>query len=71
MNLFRLTGGFQNKMGALIMKAISKTGTEACESTASSLFEIGAKNIDGVEIANLGSILEGKKCTLVVNIVSK
>ena len=39
------------KMGALIMKAISKTGTESVSSQAASLLEIGAKNIDGVDIA--------------------
>ena len=59
------------QMLALIMKAITKTGSDACESDAASLFEIGAKNIDGVDIANLGSILEGKKCTMVVNVGSK
>ena len=59
------------QMLALIMKAITKTGSDACESDAASLLEIGAKNIDGVDIANLGSILEGKKCTLVVNVATK
>ena len=45
------------QMLALIMKAITKTGSDACESDAASLLEIGAKNIDGIDIANLGSIL--------------
>ena len=57
-------------MGALIMKAISKTGTEVVESNAASLLEIGAKTIDGTDIV-LDSVLQGKKCTMVVNVGSK
>ena len=51
------------------MKAVSKTGTEAVSSNAASLLEISAKNIDGANV-ELGSILTGKKCTLVVNVAT-
>ena len=57
-------------MGGLIMKAVAKTGTEVVESNAASLLEIRAKTIDGADIV-LGSILNGKKCTMVVNVATK
>ena len=58
-------------MGGLILKAVSKTGNEWLQSNASSLLEIGAKTIDGPEIAQLGEILSGKKCIMVVNVATK
>ena len=56
-------------MGALVMKAIAKTGEDAVASSATSLLEISAKNIEGVDIT-LDSILQGKKCTMVVNVAT-
>ena len=52
------------------MKAVSKTGTEAVESSATSLMEIGARNIDGVDVGALGSLIQGKRCTMVVNVAT-
>ena len=57
-------------MGAAIFKLIAKTGKEPCDSKATSLFELEAKSIEGTD-ANLGAVLQGKKCTLVVNVATK
>ena len=51
------------------MKAVSHKGTETLSTNAGSLHEINAKNIDGADI-ELGSILTGKKCILVVNVAT-
>ena len=58
-------------MGGLILKAVSKTGSEWLKSNASSLLEVGAKTIEGPELAQLGEILSDKKCTMVVNVATK
>ena len=57
-------------MGAAVFKLITKKGKEPCESKATSLFELEAKSIEGTD-ANLGAVLQGKKCTLVVNVATK
>ena len=38
-------------MGSLILKAVSKRGHESLPSQATSLFQVGAKTIDGSEVA--------------------
>ena len=58
-------------MGSLILKAVAKRGHESFTSQATSLFQVGAKTIDGSEVAQLGEILDGKKCTMVVNVATK
>ena len=58
-------------MGGLVLKAIKHSGAEPLQCSANSLLEIGAKTIDGKEIEHLASVLEQKKCTLVVNVASK
>ena len=40
-------------------------------SSAQSIFEISARDIDGNEIGRLGDILNGKKCVMVVNTATK
>ena len=57
-------------MGSLIFRGIKHRGAETLSSSASSLFEIGARDIDGNEIERLGDICQGKKCILVVNVAS-
>jgi len=57
-------------MGALVMKAVAKTGKEWLSNSATSLHEIGAKNIDGAQVAQLGDLIAGKKCTMVVNVAT-
>ena len=58
-------------MGNLAFKAVQKKGKDKLSSKYESLFDIPAKDIDGVEHARLGDMLQGKKCILVVNVASK
>ena len=53
------------------MKAISKQGTDKISSSATKLHDIGAKTIDGKQLANLGEIINNKKAIMVVNVASK
>lgn len=57
-------------MGALLLKAVAKTGKDDCQSNATSLLSIGAKTIEGGQLDQLGEILQGKKCTMVVNVAT-
>ena len=59
-------------MGAVLAKMIFKTGRDPLPvSEAKSLFELPATDIDGNQIEHLGTILEGKKAILVINVASK
>ena len=59
-------------MGNLSLKLVSKKGKDKLtSSTYQSLFDIPAVDIDGNQIKNLGDILQGKKCIMVVNVASK
>ena len=58
-------------MGGLASKLIFKKGKDKLDTTYSSLWDIGAIDIDGNKINNLGDICHGKKCVMVVNVASK
>lgn len=58
-------------MGNLVFKAIQKTGNDKLSTNFTSLLDISTVDIDGKKITRLGEILEGKKCTMVVNVASK
>ena len=49
---------------------VFKSGVEPVHSSAGSLFELHATDIDGNDV-NLGELLQGKKCIIVVNVASK
>ena len=57
-------------MGAVVAKLIFKNGQETVSSNYASLWEIGAKNIDGDMIDPLLKVVEGKKCVMVVNVAT-
>ena len=48
-----------------------KNVIERAESANGSLWEIGAKNIDGKLISPLMKLVEQKKCVMVVNVAAK
>jgi len=56
-------------MGALLFKAVAKTGTDELKNKARSLLELSAKDIDGSDVA-LADICMGKKCIMVVNVAT-
>ena len=58
-------------MGALLAKAIFKNGTEAVSTNYKSLFEIPAKDIDGVQFAALAEAVGNKRAVLVVNVATQ
>ena len=58
-------------MGGLVEKALFKNKAEAVASDFVSLWQIGAKNIDGMMIDPLKPLVEGKKCVMVVNVATK
>ena len=58
-------------MGAVVEKALFKNKAEAVASDFVSLWLIGAKNIDGVMIDELKSLVVGKKCVMIVNVATK
>ena len=58
-------------MGAVVEKMLFKNAKEAVASTHTSLWDIGAKNIDGEMIDPLLKVVEGKKCVMVVNVATK
>ena len=58
-------------MGALISKAIFKSGKDKLNSQFSSAWDIPVTMIDGKHINRLGEIVTGKKAVLVVNVASK
>ena len=58
-------------MGAVAEKLLFKSAKEAVASTYTSLWEIGAKNIDGDVIDPLMKLVEGKRCVMVVNVATK
>ena len=53
-------------MGACFFKG----GSERIESSATSLWELEAKNIDG-DLVNLGDLYGSKKCVMVVNVATE
>ena len=58
-------------MGAALFKMFyAKTGKESLKSSATSLWDFSAMDIDGVEV-NLKELCAGKKAILVVNVASK
>ena len=58
-------------MGAVVEKVMFKSAKEAVASTFTSLWEIGARNIDGELIDPLMQLVEHKKCVMVVNVATK
>lgn len=58
-------------MGGLALKAVSKKGKDKLSTSYQSLFDIPTVDIDGKIIENLGSVCQGKKCIMVVNVASK
>jgi len=57
-------------MGGMLFKMVAKNGTEPVTTQATSLWQLGAMDIDGQMINSLGSI-KGNKCTLVVNVATQ
>ncbi|CDW89686.1 glutathione peroxidase family protein [Stylonychia lemnae] len=55
-------------MGAVVAKLVFKSGKDKFSTSHESLLDIGATDIDGNRIEKLGSILKGKRCTLVSNL---
>ena len=51
------------------MKAVAKKGKEEIKSEFTSLWQIHAKDIEGKDV-DLGSLSQGKKCIMVVNVAS-
>ena len=58
-------------MGSVAAKLVFKSGKEKLTTTYSSLWDIGAVNIDHQHIQKLGNLVHGKECVLVVNVASK
>lgn len=59
-------------MGGAVFKLVSKKGKDKfSEQRYESLLDIPATDIDGNHINKLEDILQGKRCTLVVNVASK
>ena len=57
-------------MGTVVAKLIFKNAQEKVSSNAKSAWEIAAKNIDGEMINPLAKMVEGKKCTMIVNVAT-
>ena len=57
-------------MGGVVAKLIFKNAKENVASEAKSAWEIGAKNIDGEMIDPLQTLVNGKKCVMVVNVAT-
>jgi hypothetical protein len=58
-------------MGNIGFKVVQKRGKDKLTTKYESFFDIPAKDIDGIEHARLGDMLQSKKCILVVNVASK
>ena len=58
-------------MGAVAEKLFFKGGKEKMESSHDSLWTIGATDIDGKKIEQLGNLMSEKKAVLVVNVATK
>ena len=59
-------------MGGVIESLVFKSGKETVTSKHKSAFElIGATNIDGEEIDPLLTVVEGKKCVMIVNVATR
>ena len=58
-------------MGAVVAKLIFKNAKENVASEAKSAWEISAKNIDGVMVDPLQTLINGKKCVMIVNVATK
>ena len=57
-------------MGSMVLKAVSKKGTDKIATKHASAFEINAFDIDGQERL-LADMATGKKCIMVVNVATK
>ena len=58
-------------MGNLAYNTVKKRGKDALSSQYTSLFDIPALDIDSNPVPQLGNLLQGKKCILVVNVATK
>ena len=58
-------------MGAVVAKLIFKNAKENVASEAKSAWEISAKNIDGAMVDPLQTLINGKKCVMIVNVATK
>ena len=57
-------------MGAVVAAMVFKNGKEKVSTGFTSLWEIGAVDIDGNKIDKLGTLCKGKKATLVINVAT-
>ena len=58
-------------MGFCLEHCVFNKQQEKLTSVYDSLWEIGAKNIDGELIDPLQQLVEGKKCVMIVNVATK
>ena len=53
------------------MKAIAKKGKDKLASSYQSVLEVPVTDINGKSYSQIGELLQGKRCILMVNVASK